>query len=79
MELDLPLVSRLEAVDAQHPDTVALATGAPGADGIEISRAGTGSGVATGTIHTRSAAVRKARHRLGATSGRLGLAPVCCD
>ena len=27
MELDLPLVSRLEAVDAQHPATVALATG----------------------------------------------------
>ncbi len=27
IELDLPLVSRLEAVDAQHPDTVALVNG----------------------------------------------------
>ncbi len=27
MELDLPLVNRLEAVDAQHPDIVALVNG----------------------------------------------------
>lgn len=29
IELELPFATRLEAVDAQHPDTVALSTGPP--------------------------------------------------
>ena len=33
IELELPLKMRLEPVDAQHPDTVALVAGPPGPDG----------------------------------------------
>ena len=33
IELELPFTTRLEAVDAEHPDVVALINGAAGADG----------------------------------------------